>query len=110
MNDAMPGQLDWKTYSVSIPLMGGNPGTIAELVDEELLRHNQQMQSNLAAEMFADGWEGIQLGEERFDTTCDHCGGFWDQLFASQEEADQWLVQHWAVCLTQRPPSLMPGR
>lgn len=101
--------LDWKSYGVSIPLMGSDPSTIAKYVEEELLRHNQQTQDDLTADIFADGWEGIELGEERYDVTCDHCGGFWDQLFASQEEADQWLVQHRAACLTQAPP-LLVGR
>lgn len=98
--------LDWKSYSVSIPLMGGNPGTMGQYIDEELRRVNQQLQDDLVADMFADGWEGIQLGEERYDATCDHCGGFWDGMFTSQDEADQWLVQHRAVCLSHVPPSL----
>lgn len=109
MNDAMPSQYAWKSYSMPMPLMGGDPSTMAQYIEEELRRVNQRMQDDLAADIFADGWAGTQRGEERFDVACNHCGGFWDGLFASREEGDQWLVQHRAVCLTQVPPSLRDG-
>ena len=57
--------------------------------------------------IFPDSWEGVRRGEEHFDARCDHCGGFWDGLFPSQESADQWFVQHRAVCLGVPPPPLV---
>ena len=102
--------LDWKSYSVSIPIEGKLSEEVLKAFEESQKREIEHLRNLLTADIFTDGCEVVRLGEERFDATCDHCGGFWDGLFPSQEAADQWLVQHRAVCLPLPPPPLIGGR
>ena len=99
---------DWKTYSVPLAFLvpPALSPDIQEAIHAELIRAEEQMEANLCADLFVDGAMGISPGEECFDATCDHCGGYWDRLFATQEEADEWLAQHRALCLGTVPPSL----
>mgnify|MGYP001589970762 CR=1 FL=1 len=99
--------LDWKSYSVPIPVEGKLSEEVLKALEVSQQRMIEHLRESLSADIFADGWEGVRLGEERFDATCDHCGGFWDGLFPSQESADQWFVQHRAVCLGVPPPPLV---
>ena len=97
---------DWKTYAVSIPITGMSLETVLKNLEEEYRRSEERLREELTADIFADGAMGISLGEECFDAQCDHCGGYWDRLFATQEEADEWLAQHQGRCLELVPPSL----
>ena len=99
---------DWRTYSVAIEIPRQEEMMSAHmqaLVDAEMQGCDEALRHSITVDMFADGYLGMSLGEECFDASCDHCCGFWDSLFASQEEADQWLMQHRAVCLQITPPT-----
>ena len=97
--------LDWKSYTVSVPVAESGREEFAKIIAQQ----EQSLRENLAADLFADGWAGIQHGEERFDAICAHCGGLWEGLFPSEEEADRWLMQHRIMCLTLTPPPLVEG-
>lgn len=99
--------LDWKFYSVPVCLLW----EVIQALGRNTLRRNcgalpSVCKMTLLLTCLPMVGKASSSAKERFDVTCDHCGGFWDRLFGSQEEADQWLVQHRAVCLTQAPPSL----
>ena len=103
--------LDWKMSSVPVffsRLVDSRTQGILETIARDWQRREQMLRDDLAQNIFADGLKnGVSQAEERYGAACDHCGGFWDSLFSSQGAADQWFVQHRAVCLTLPPPSLV---
>ena len=94
------------TRVCSCPFTRQRPDALFTYLETAWQRYEERLRDALTADIYADGL-GLRSTEERYDVTCDHCSGLWDGLFTTQEEADQWMVQHRAVCLTLPRPSFL---